>query len=68
MIKGAVSPCLAFPGWPILALRHDRVSRRLSSRRKLLAGTAHKSTIALTIFTNTFNRINDTEVDFPRVA
>jgi uncharacterized peroxidase-related enzyme len=24
--------------------------------------------IALTIFTNTFNRINDTDVDFPRVA
>jgi uncharacterized peroxidase-related enzyme len=24
--------------------------------------------IAMTIFTNTFNRINDTDVDFPRVA
>jgi hypothetical protein len=68
MIKGMVSPYLAFPGWLILAPRRDRVSRRLSSRRELFAGTTHKSTIALTIFTNTFNRINDTEVGFPRVA
>jgi hypothetical protein len=40
----------------------------LSSRRKLSAGTLHKSTIALTIYTNTFNRINDTDVGFPHVA
>lgn len=68
MIERAVSPGLAFSGWLILAPRRDRVCRRLSSRRKLFAGTPHKSTIALTVFTNTFNRINDTEVDFPRAA